>query len=411
MAKKLMINCGTCDARNVKEETLNAYETITINCGDVIVTPETKVLLNNHGVTMNCGNMLELDQDVKLQSVNGKAVIRSTDALSGRIFLEVNGKLDIGPDTQEVLRQYVGIHVNGKVMCPESVSGSLGEVNVNGKTVIYPDEAIVLKKDTVIDRTFALRAKEKLYWSEKRMIFVDPKLDPAVLSAKGASFQAEEVILAESLVEPLIDRIDEKAEIIIVPDGTAVVLDDLTLDELAVKKYGTRLYILNDMDVEKDSGQWLERLEYLNIRGDVKTSGELKDLLLEKAAEIGGKITVKKGRYLSEKLSLRISKAMLEQEPEGIQAEDCVTVKLDADIPGALILERLSLRDCVTVCCTPEQEDAVSMIGEDIVSIKTGAEGETEEESTGIGQTVKAALGIGKDLLNTKVINAGDYVL
>ncbi len=377
----------------------------------MIVTPESTLLLSSYDVTMNCGNVLELEKDVKLQSVNGKVEIRSTDVPSGRIYLNINGKLDIGPNTQEVLGQYVGIHVNGKVMCPESVSGCLGAMEVNGKTVIYPDEAIVLKKDAVIDRTFALRAKEKLYWSEKRMIFVDPRLDPAVLIAKGATFQAEEVILGESLVEPLIERIDERAEIIIVPDGTAVVLDDLTLDELAVKKYGTKLYVLDDVDVEKDSRQWLEKLEYLNIRGDVRVPGELKDLLLEKAEEIGGAITVKKGRYLSDKISLRISKTMLQQEPEGVQVEDCVTLKLDEDVPNELILERLSLRSCVTVCCTPEQEDAVTLIGEDIVSIRTGAEDETEGDSMGIGQAVKAALGIGREKLDTKVINAGDYAL
>ncbi len=410
MAKKLVINCGTCDARNLKEETLAAYESVVINCGDVIVTPESKVLLNSHGVVMNCGNVLELEKDVKLQSVNGKAQICSTDVVGGKVFLKVNGKLEIGSNTQEVLKQYVGISVNGKVMCPESLSGSLGILDVNGKTVLYPDEAIVLKKDAVIDRTFALRAKAKLYWSEKRMIFVDPKLDPAALAAKGAAFQAEEVILAESLVEALIDRIDEKAEIIIVPDGTAVVLDDLTLDELAFKKNGGRLYILGDVAVDKDAGPWLDKLEYLNVRGDAKVPMELKDLLLEKAYEIAGAVKVKKGRYLRDKISLRISRAMLEQEKEGIEAEDCVDVKLDADIPGSLIRERLSLRECVTIHCTPEQEDAVSMVSEEVVSIHTGAQDE-DSDGQGFGKLIKSALGVGKELLDTKVINAGDYIL
>ena len=31
MSKKLVINCATCDARNVSEETLSSYESININ--------------------------------------------------------------------------------------------------------------------------------------------------------------------------------------------------------------------------------------------------------------------------------------------------------------------------------------------------------------------------------------------
>ena len=53
MAKKLMINCGTCDARSVSEETLKSYEHIMINAGSVVVTPECKNLMNGYGVTIN----------------------------------------------------------------------------------------------------------------------------------------------------------------------------------------------------------------------------------------------------------------------------------------------------------------------------------------------------------------------
>ncbi len=411
MGKKLIINCGTCDTRNVAEETLNAYESVVINCGDVLVTPESKLILNSHGVTMNCGNILELEKDVRLQSVNGKHQIRSTDMAVDRIFLDVNGKLDIGPGTQEVLKQYVGISVNGKVLCPESVSGSLGMLDVNGKTVVYPDEAIVLKKDAVIDRTFALRAKEKLYWSEKRFIFVDSRLDPAQLATKGAFFQAEEAVIAESLVEGLIDRISEQTEIVIVPDGTAVATDSVKLDAAAAKKYGSRLYVLGDMNIEQEAAPWLEAVEYLNIRGDARVPKGLQKLLLEKAEEIGGEVQIKKGCYFSEKLSLRITKNMLEQEPEGIQAEDCVNVRLDGDIPNALILERLSLRSCVTVRCTPAQEEAVSMVCSDVVSVRTGEKENEEDDALGIGGMLKGFLGGAKELLDTKIINTGDYIL
>lgn len=78
---------------------------------------------------------------------------------------------------------------------------------------------------------------------------VDPELDAEKLRAKGVTFSTKEVIISESKVESFIDLIDEKAEIIIVPDGTVVVLDDLDLDDAALRKYGKKLYVIGDVTI------------------------------------------------------------------------------------------------------------------------------------------------------------------
>lgn len=406
MAKKMIINCGDCDARNVSEETLAAYESIIINAGTVLVTPEAKNLLNRYAVTMNCGDVLELEKDVKLSQVNGSAQIRSSDMVPGRTYLVVNGSLEIGPNTEKVLQQYAGISVNGSVTCPESMGSYLNMLSVNGSTVCYPDEAVVLKRNAVIDKTFVLRAKKKLYWSAKRMIMVDPELDAATLAAKGATFSTKEVILAQSKVEALIDLIDEQAEIVIVPDGTAVIRDDVELNDMVLKKYGTKLYIIGDLHVPKEAGEALAQLEYLSVQGDAGVTEQWKELLLEKAVQITGDIKILRGRTITDKMSVRISGWMLEQESDGISVVDCMKVRLDEDIPNRLILERLSVRDCMNVECTPEQESALGAVCEDVMKIGRG-----EESDLGIGDILKGVLGGAKELLDTKVINAGDYVL
>ena len=406
MAKKMIINCGDCDARNVSEETLAAYESIIINAGTVLVTPEAKNLLNRYAVTMNCGDVLELEKDVKLSQVNGSAQIRSSDMVPGRTYLVVNGSLEIGPNTEKVLQQYAGISVNGSVTCPESMGSYLNMLSVNGSTVCYPDEAVVLKRNAVIDKTFVLRAKKKLYWSAKRMIMVDPELDAAALAAKGATFSTKEVILAQSKVEALIDLIDEQAEIVIVPDGTAVIQDDVELNDMVLKKYGTKLYIIGDLHVPKEAGEALAQLEYLSVQGDAGVTEQWKELLLEKAVQITGDIKILRGRTITDKMSVRISGWMLEQESDGISVVDCMKVRLDEDIPNRLILERLSVRDCMNVECTPEQESALGAVCEDVMKIGRG-----EESDLGIGDILKGVLGGAKELLDTKVINAGDYVL
>ncbi len=406
MAKKWAINCGTCDARNVEEQTLAAYEQIVINAGDVIVTPETKALLSRYSVTMNCGNVLELEKDVRLSSVNGSAQIKATDQVPEKTYLEVNGTLEIGPDTRGVLKQYVGIKVNGLVSYPESMSDYLGMLKVNGSVNCYPDDAVILKRSTVIDRTFALRARNKRYYAAGRLVMVDPKLDGQALADKGASFMSKEAIITESKVDSLIDLIDEQADIVIVPDGTSVILDDTVLDDGLLKKYGARLYIQGDLQIPEEGGQALNQVEYLNVRGDVRVCAQWKELAREKITELAGQIKVLKGRTISNKISARISKWMLEQEKEGISVSGCVTLTLDEDIPKELILERLTVQDCVKVVCTPEQEDVVTVVSQDVMSIGAGS-----DDDTGIGGMLKTMLGSARELLDTKITNAGDYVL
>lgn len=407
MAKKMIVNCGTCDARNAMEETLQVYEKVTINAGTVLVTPESKVLLDRYGVALNCGNVVELPLDAKLSTVNGSAQIKATDCLTQKTYLMVNGSLEIGPGTREVLQQYVGISVNGSVLHPESLSGALGQLKVNGSIEAYPDEAIVLKRSAVIDRVFALRAKERLYWSARRMIFVDPQLDAQKLADKGATFASREMIVAESLVEKLIDRIDEKAEIIIVPDGTSVIADDVELDELTVKKYGRKLYILGDVTVTGEAENVLNALEYLNIQGDISVPTALKDVLLEHLTQHSGELKVIKGTLLCGKISARITKGMLEQAQEGLCVDGCVNVTLDADIPGDLILEKLEISGCVNVSCTPEQEGAVTLVSAGVAKINSGK----KEEDGAIGGMFRDFFGAAKDLLDTKLVNTGEYVL
>ena len=409
MAKKLLINCATCDARNALEENYAHYEQITVNCATVLTSPSAKAMMNKLPFTLNCANVLEIEGTVDFRTINGSGEIKSGDAVSAsKYYMVVNGALTIGPDTQEQLAQCVGMTINGSLTCPESIYATLTGVNVNGSTTCYPDGAIVLKRNAVIDKLFVLRAKSNLYWSGRRMIMVDPELDATKLKTKGATFSTKEVILSQSKVEELIDLIDEKAEIIIVPDGTSVVLDDITLDADTLRRYGKQLYVIGDVTVTEDA-DILDELTYLNIRGDVKVPQDLKEKLISVLTEISGevKIAKPKGATLEDKPIVKITKWMLEQQPMGIDVCDCAVVKIADDIPKELIVERLHIEDCGVVRCCEELEDAVTMICTDC-----GAVGSAEgEDGMGIGDMIKDALGGIKGALDTKVINAADYVL
>ena len=404
MANKLMINCASCDARNIAEENYTHYESITINSATVITNAEAKAVMNRLPVTLNCANVIEVAGDVVCRTVNGKCEIKSDDTVAEKPFyLMVNGVLNIGPDTQKQLARCAGMTVNGSLVCPESIYATLSGVTVNGSTSCYPDRAIVLKRNAVIDRLFSLRAKNKLYWAAKRMILVDPELDGEALRRKGVTLCAREVIIAQSKVEALLDLIDEKAEITIVPDGTAVVLDDITLDDATLRRHGTRLYVIGDVTVP--AGADLDRVDYLNIRGDARVPLELKEKFLELVTEISGtvKVAKPKGVCLHDKPQVRITRWMLEQQPQGIEVSDCATVKIADDIPKEWIVERLHVEDCANVQCSKEQEDAVSMVCEDVAEIDS-----TGGEASDAGGALAAGI---RGMLDTRVVNAAEYVL
>ena len=407
MAKKLIINCSTCDARNAREETYAHYESIVINCATVLTNDTGKAVLNKLPFSLNCANVQEVPEGTQLRTANGSTEIKSGDAVSqAPYFLVVNGSVTIGSHTETPLEACVGMCVNGSLTCPESIYPQLKNVRVNGSTTCYPDGAILLKRNAVIDKLFTLRAKNALYWASRRIIFTDLTLDAQALAARGATFSAPEVIVAQSLLESLIDRIDEKAEIGVVPDGTAVVLDDLTLDGAALGRYGKQLYVVGDVTVPEDGGV-LDEISYLNVRGDARVPEAYRELLLSLLTDIAGEVRLAKpnGSRISDKPLVKITRWMLEQPPNGLEVCDCVVVKIAEDIPKELIARSLHIRDCADVTCTPEQEDAVTMICEDVGNI--GSKPTPEGVGGLLGGVLKGIQGV----LDTKVVNASDYVL
>ena len=408
MAKKLVINCGGCDTRKAVKENYEQYESITINAATVVTNTQGKAFLQALPITLNCANVQEVPEDADLKTVNGKAEIKSSDRVPERPFLLlVNGSLTIGPDTESYLQKCVGMTVNGSVRYPESMTAYLGKMTVHGTSSCYPDGAILLKPNAVIDRLFALRAKNSLYWSPRRLIMTDSALDPQKLREKGCRFASKEVIISESRVEALVDLISEDTQIIIVPDGTAVVLDDLTLDTRALRRYGDQLYVAGDVEVPGEE-DCLESLRYLVVKGDAVVPQQRRDRFLEVLTDLEGEVEIlePRGFPVADRPSVKITPWMLEQHPEGLDIRDCMAVTLSPELTREQIVNQLHITDCGMIRCTEDQEDAVAMISGDVGQITTG-----NDDNTGISGTIQTALSGVLGTPDTKVINAADYVM
>lgn len=398
-SKKLIVNAATCDIRNITEETLKNYESICINSAIVISSPEAQALIGRCGnVTMSASSVYVAEEDVKVFSINGNGEIGPENIPTQKTLLTVNGSLTVKPCDPVALDNYVYVSINGRVLCPKSLSGFLSGADVNGSVELYPDGAVLLKSNAAIDRVFALRAKNSIYWAP-RLLFLDTAVDAETLRSKGARFEAKKVIIAESLVEKLIDLISEEADVKIVPDGTAFINDDAVLDENLIMRYGTKLYINGDFDVKDGAEQALPKLEYVSVNGNVAIYKEFAEQFFTIKPEydeikiIDRDSARKYDIVIEDRALFKIDRALLDRCPGGVLISDCALLKIAPDVPGDLITERLSVKDCGVIRCSPEQEVTVSLAAEDYGHICTDdndADG-YEGENDGIVNTINAS--------------------
>ncbi len=400
--KKMMVNCSVCDMRSVSEETLKNYEQITVNAATVIMTPEKKDLINRYNVTMNVADVIEVPagENVRVINQNGSYELTAerTPKDGETVILFVNGMLNIDADAAEAAQKYYRINVNGSVTMPKSISGKLSNLSVNGSVSTYPDGAIRLSRNAEIDKTFPLRAKENaLYWAFRRLIFTDLALDTEKLRSRNVRFAAKTALIAESLAEAVVPMLSEDTDILIVPDGTKFFGFDARMNKRFLKKFGTKAYINGDLTVEEDAIDVLPEIEYLYVNGDVKLPEALADAFEDIDAHYDELVIQKKtGRIIEDNVRATVDKALLEKYADGILVTDCATVHIAKDVPSELILERLTIADCVQVYCSEEQEAAVSTVSKDVASI-----GGADDTTAG---------GLQRDP-DFKVINASDYVM
>lgn len=407
--KQMMVNCATCDMRSVSEQTLQSYEQITVNAASVLVTAQTKELINRYNVKLNAAEVIEVPsgENVRVLSHNGAYELTADGKPNSgeTALLWVNGALTIGADALEAAQAFYKIQVNGAVTMPKSMSGRLSNLSVNGSVSTYPDGAILLRRNAEIDKTFPLRAKENaIYWAARRLVFTDTALDTEKLAGRNVRFASKSAIVAESLAEAVTPLLSEDTDIMIVPDGTKFINYPLKLNKRFLKKCGTKVFYNADLTVEPDANEVLPEIEYLYVNGSVKLPEELVDAF-EDAVDHYEELIVQKqvGKVIEDHVRATVDMALLETYPDGIRITDCAMVHLAKDVPPEMILERLSVEDCAQVFCTPEQEAAVTAVSKDVAMI-----GGKDEESGFATDMVTGMLHLNPSV---KVVNASEYVM
>lgn len=386
--KNLKVEAAVLDLRHLSEETLASYEKIEMEAALALTGPDTETLLAKHGVELSTAMTQRCGADIAVNMVNGKMTLSAARRPEGKTILIVNGKLDIAPDAADTLRAYEKIVVNGKALCPESLAGLVTEkCTINGKLSVYPDDAVVLKGNVKLDKLFLLRAQNRLYWTEKRFVAVDPKLDAEALAAKGARFAAPKAIVTEQFVETLAPLFDDDVELAILPEGAVLVDDDLTLDAKALRRYGSKLYVTGDVTVAPDAAEALAQMEYLHIDGDATLPAALEEAFYAIPEAEYGEVRVLRGKLYNGSMNAKIDAGVLALDPDGVSCIDCAVVTLDEGLTPEEIMAKLRLDSCAVVRCTAAQEAAVNAVAKDVATVRVTDAPETPKDENTVRRT------------------------
>jgi len=240
----------------------------------------------------------------------------------------------------------------------------------------------VLNGTVKLDRSFLLRAQPRLYWTERVFVAADPKLDAAALAATGAHFAGPKAILTESNAAVLAPLFSEDTQLIILPDGTTVLDDDLELDKTAFRRCGTRLYVMGDVTIAEGMEEQLEKLEYLHADGDVILPAALEETFCAIPELEYQELKLLEGHAIVGAPMLRLNRELLELYPEGVTCVGCATVKLDEDLEPDTIAKKLHFDGCAMIRCTARQENAVHAVSRDVARVQAGDLAEKKENDT-----------------------------
>lgn len=400
--KKLLVNAAICDTRSVTEETLNSYESIEINAASILVSAKSKELLSRIHVTINVADMFEIADDAEVNIQNGNYQISKDTIMAKPTVLIVNGSLQIEKDSEEALKTFVSIVVNGSITYPSGLQNHLPILKVNGSTSTYPSDAICLKNKLILDKAFIVKAKQAKYYVKNKVIIADDALDMSSLVKRGTSFITKRAIIAEALLEEGVHLFEDETDINVIPTDYRYVQGG-NLSDLMVNKNGNKLYVDGDLIITSDSGNALSKLVGIRVTGSILIADKLEDKLLNLDAEYND-IKKIKGNIIADKGILKISKQTLMDNDDGVTILDCGMVKLDTDIIPSEIKEKLQFIDCGFISCSPAQREVIELVSEDVGII-------SEKEMGGLEALDKEEDALGLYQENTQVINAASYTM
>ena len=376
---KLRINCEHCDARKINEENYKQFSNIRIYAEELIVDDRSREILNRLPFSIKAEEVRTKnfgeDPGRPAQTINGVYEISPSSTVLEGTSISVNGMLKIAPGSEEVLKKYTRITVNGVILCPKSIAAMLPfpGLAINGMTKAYPDDYTLMDNRYRLDKYFPVRApRDSGYYAASFIYDADPETDFAQLAEKNVKFSTEKIYIRKSHLETGLPLFNIEAKIEEVPDNCAIIVsDENEIDEHFINTNGANLYIIGNALITANNRAALDRIETLIVEGEVRIDASCLDAFNRINAAYKS-LVVRKGQVISDMPICTLDRKTLEDAVDGLTVTDCAILRIDKDVPAELIRERLKIRDCAKVNCSEEQKGAVSSVSSDVALIGSG---------------------------------------
>ncbi len=402
MKKKLIINAAACDISKVSAETLEAYEQITVNAALLLSSPKARELMSGIRFIANTATVKDVIEGAVFSIKNGEYTLQAGEAPNPPVMLIVNGCLTVESGTEEALKGYVDIQVNGRAIYPQSLTSALARMKVNGSVQTYPDGAMLLTEDTEIDELFVLRATNRLYYCFGTLKLIDPSLNVAALEQKGARLHAEKAIIAERILPQALPLLNEDAQVLVVKEGYAYLQGSRQLDEQLVFEHGAHLLVDGDLEIPLSSREVLESLKGLQVTGQILLNESMREQLKDLNSSYQS-LFLYRGHLIKGADDVQIDDTLLSLHPDGITCFDCTNISLTEELSAQQIREKLRFVDCINIFCTPEQKIAVNNVAKDVINIQTHPENDGKTDQENDSETDEEELDPNTDIINTAI--------
>lgn len=395
--KNLEVNAGFVNAINLTEEIAQMYDKITIDTGVLITSDSSQKVLGKYGVIVDAGFISNFPDVTNLMFTSGERTITRNDTVSEHTAALINGRLLIEKGCAEIINKFDKVMVNGLAIYPDDINSS--KLQCNGRSVVYPADATLITKSFDVDEIFCIRAEDnEKYFTPESVYFIDMEVDLQDLIDKNIKIICKKAFVYQSLLRKALKLLDKKADVEIIPDGCAIIKDDVELCKDIVERHGNKIYSFGSVFIPKEAKEFLGKIEYLHSGENLFICKEIPQELLKncKATE---DIIFHSGKLVYKQSMVTVDESLLNAHPEGISLMKISHISIDPALSvDALKAGLKEIVKCSHISCTSEQKGYISTIAKKISMISCDEQDDKENEN---GQPTKDN--------NTVYIDTGAY--
>lgn len=364
--RQLVLNCEICDSTRMKEENYSHYEEIVINAEILVVNAASKGMLNRLPIRLNIERTIESAESPEVKVINGTYEMTAGMLPQKTAIVWVNGFLRVCPGTEEALKKYECIIINGTAEFPEGMKASLDNMIVNGQVKTYPDDSVVLEDDFILDSYFPVRAREGMkYFARNAVRIQDSDVDISRLLQKDVKILTPRLIVPEKILEEGAMLVPADTDFVVVPEGMSLVYGNAILDEELISREGGRLFVYGSLKLGKQVDMELlqEKLEALIVTGDITLYESQREEFRKIHARYKELQVLEQERLLQGMAEVRLNRKLFEASPDGICIGSAVRVVIEEDVTPGMLQDGLHGINCLQIVCNQEQREALLVMG------------------------------------------------